>query len=457
MKEKQKGISYVRLFRIFGFLSLLVVVLIVAAIVSSDSQTLSDIFKDGAFVHSETVYITMVLALLLPSALIAMTVIILKEKFGFTLFGTKKETLPEEEEGVRFRALKNIDDEKAEGQREAFSYVSDLENLCEEFCRYAASELHLYYDIEDIRRFISGFAVSHLMIMQGLSGTGKTSLATAFGDFLNNRSTVISVQPMWKERSDVIGYFNEFTKQFNESALLKKLYEARFSNKIYIIVLDEMNIARVEYFFADFLSLMELNPDNRYLDMTTDSWPKDPRLFEKGRFRLPDNVWFIGTANNDDSTFAISDKVYDRAMVMNMNRKARPFNAPKTNPVDMSFLYFKQLVKKAESDFEMTSRARRKVAELDRCLTEHYHITYGNRIRKQMEEYVAVYLACGGTEMNALDDFLSKKILRKLENQNPIVISKAGKELEEKLNELFEEDSMPLCRSYLNYLKQLAS
>ena len=455
MNEEKKGISYVRLFRIFGMIALGMVIVIVTAISLSDSDELADTFRNGVLVHSETVYITIILALLLPIALLVMTFVIAKSRFGFTLFGKAKKK--DNAEDVRFRSLTGIDGERSRMPKEQLPFLGNLNTLCTEFRDYAASNLHLYYDLSDIRKFISGFAVSHLMIMQGLSGTGKTSLATAFGEFLCNRSTVISVQPMWKERSDVIGYFNEFTKQFSESVLLKKLYEARYSDRIFVIVLDEMNIARVEYFFADFLSLMELNEKDRYLEMTSDTWPKDPKLFEKGSFRIPENVWFIGTANNDDSTFAISDKVYDRAMVMNLNQKARPFTAGQTEGIRMSYRFFEKIVEDAKKTFEMTARCRRKVAEIDRCLTEQFHITYGNRIRKQMEEYIAVYLACGGTEQEALDDFLMKKILRKLEGQNPIVIAKACARLEELLDELFEEDGMPLCRNYLHFLKQLAS
>ena len=197
-----------------------------------------------------------------------------------------------------------------------------LTEICRNFRNYAASRLGLFYSEEDIRKFIAGIGVSHLLVMQGLSGTGKTSMATAFGNYLQNPSTVISVQPMWKERSDIVGYFNEFTKRFSEGTLLKKLYEARYTDEMYVIVLDEMNIARVEYYFADFLSQMELSPANRYLEVVSDTWEDDPQLLERGMLRIPENVWFIGTANNDDSTFAISDKVYDRAMVMNLDRKA---------------------------------------------------------------------------------------------------------------------------------------
>ena len=93
-----------------------------------------------------------------------------------------------------------------------------------------------------------------------------------------------------------------------------------------ITVLDEMNIARVEYYFAEFLSLMELpDTEERYLDVVTDKREKDPKGLKGGRIKLPKNMWFIGTANNDDSTFAISDKVYDRAMMLNLDEKSEVF------------------------------------------------------------------------------------------------------------------------------------
>ena len=66
-------------------------------------------------------------------------------------------------------------------------------------------KLKLYYNIADIRRFVASLSVSKTMILQGMSGTGKTSLAFAFGVFLQNPTTVVPIQPMWKERTDLIG------------------------------------------------------------------------------------------------------------------------------------------------------------------------------------------------------------------------------------------------------------
>ena len=457
MEEKKQGETWYWRFLVCGCIALSCVVLIIIGIVAGDEDALANIFREGTLVQTETVYLTVILAFLLPAAILAITIVILAHGRGFLWMGKKERKKAKQDDGVRFRALASIDRGAAQAQVPARVGEVPMFRICEDFRAYAAANLHLYYEPEDIRRFVAGFAVSHLMIMQGLSGTGKTSLATAFGAFLGNPSAVISVQPMWKERADVIGYFNEFTKQFNESALLKRLYEARYSDDICIIVLDEMNIARVEYFFADFLSLMELNPADRCLEMTSDSWEKDPLLFENGRFRIPTNVWFIGTANNDDSTFAISDKVYDRAMVMNLDTKAKPFSAAQSGGMRLSYSGFCKAVEHAKEAYSMTARNRRKVAEIDRYLTENYHITYGNRIRKQMEEYISLYIACGGTEEEALDDFLMKKVLRKLEGQNPVVIAKAGKALGLKITELFGYDSMPLCRSYLHYLCQSVS
>ncbi|MBR6365599.1 MAG: AAA family ATPase [Lachnospiraceae bacterium] len=457
MEEKKDRVVWFWRFVIFAAIAVVSSVMIIIGSAFSGAKNLADIFGTGTLLRSETVYLTVIFALLLPVVLIGMTLYILKQGRGYLWNGKKRRRKDKYADGRRFRALCSIDNVALNRVTKPDTEVPPLFKVCADFRKFAASKLHLYYEEEDIRRFVAGFAVSRLMIMQGLSGTGKTSLATAFGEFLGNPSTVISVQPMWKERADVIGYFNEFTKQFTESQLLKKLYEACYSDDIHIIVLDEMNIARVEYYFADFLSLMELSPESRYLEITSDRWEKDPALLESGRLRLPDNVWFIGTANNDDSTFAISDKVYDRAMVMNLDNKAKPFSAKFDGCERISFASFCHITEWVKQTFAMTARNRRKLLEIDRYLMENYHITYGNRIRKQMEEYVAVYIACGGTEEEALDDFLVKKVLRKLEGQNPIVISNARKGLLQKLDELFGVDGMPLCRNYLHFLSQAVS
>ena len=364
----------------------------------------------------------------------------------------------EEDDGrSRFYMLCEIDANRAKYQKTTYDESVTLKRFCEEFRNFACNKLKLYYSIDDIRRFIAGLSVTKILILQGMSGTGKTSLAYAFGEFLENKSTVVPVQPMWKERTDLVGYYNEFTKRFNETTLLQKMYEANYSKDIYITILDEMNIARVEYYFAEFLSLLELpNPDRRYLDVVSDEWENDPVQLKGGQIKLPNNMWFIGTANNDDSTFAISDKVYDRAMVMNLDQKSDPFVAPKTPPIHITAERFMKLAEEAQQEYAITHRNMRRLEKLDEYMIQVFHITFGNRIMKQIKTYIPVYVACGGEELDALDDILSKKVLRKLETQNPVYIRSVVDGFCDYLDELFGADKMKLCKEYVQRLKKNA-
>ena len=378
---------------------------------------------------------------------------------------TNKQTVPyskdeeevseEQTEQSRFYMLTEIDKVYENFEHPEYNNEISLKEFCEEFRNYSANKLKLYYDIEDIRRFIGALAVTKLIILQGMSGTGKTSLAYAFGEFLDNKTVVVPIQPMWKERTDLIGYYNEFTKKFNETTLLYKMYEANYSKDIYITVLDEMNIARVEYYFAEFLSLLELpNPEGRNLDVVSDKWENDPKLLNKGKLRLPINMWFVGTANNDDSTFSISDKVYDRAMVLNLDKKAKVFEAPKTKEMKVSAEYLQEQFVKAQKEFDISDRNLRRIKKLDEYMIQTFHITFGNRIMKQIRSYVPVLVACGGTELEALDDILSRKVFRKLESKNPVYVRQAAEGVCTYLDELFGVDKMPLCKEAIRLIEQ---
>ncbi len=364
-----------------------------------------------------------------------------------------KDAASDGEEYHRFAILSEID-RTMNHSEPPYPTDTTLEQICDDFRNYSASQLKLYYSIKDIRSFISGMAVSHFILMQGISGTGKTSLAYAFGRFLSNPSTVIPIQPMWKESSDMLGYYNEFTKHFNETNMISAMYRAQYTNSMSVIVLDEINIARVEYYFAEFLSLMELpTADARRIRVVSGYEPGDPQKLRDGEICLAENIWFVGTANNDDSTFAISDKVYDRAMIVNLNEKAEIFDAPLTPGMRISSVHFDSLVKEALSKYAMTDRNRRRLTLLDKYLQKNMHISFGNRIMRQMEKYVAVYIACGGDELDAIDDILTKKVLRKLESQNPIYIKKMIADLFEYIDEIYGEDALRSCRAYLHKLE----
>ena len=96
----------------------------------------------------------------------------------------------------------------------------DLPTLVTKFINYSASQLGLYYTKETIARWFAGMATSKVIILEGISGTGKTSLPYAMGRFFNQPASIISVQPSWRDRAELLGYLNEFTKRFNETDFL---------------------------------------------------------------------------------------------------------------------------------------------------------------------------------------------------------------------------------------------
>ena len=352
----------------------------------------------------------------------------------------------------RFSELLILDEHAEEIKNVTFDNVTSLATFCDDFRNFCAYNKKLYYSIDDIRSFIANLATSKIMILQGMSGTGKTSIALAFEDFIGNQTTVIAVQPMRKERSDMVGYFNEFTKKFNETPLLKELYRSNFTDQIFIIVLDEVNIARIEYYFAEFLSLLEYpNIDQRTLEITNDSWAKDPKLLKEGRLQIKPNVYFLGTANNDESTFSISDKVYDRAMIINLDKKADSFEGKPTSRCRISNSNFENLAKSAQNSYKNYDSLSVKIDKINEILIEFFEINFGNRMVNQLKAYVPIYIACGGDEDKAFDDFVTKKILRKLEGKDALKVSNAIQPFLEKLNSEFGKDKMLLSKEYLSH------
>ena len=129
-------------------------------------------------------------------------------------------------------------------------------------------------------------------------------------------------------------------------------------------------------------------------------------------------MWFLGTANNDDSTFAISDKVYDRTMIVDLESKAEEFEAASCRTMPVTAEKFMEVAGEAMANSAVSEENSVRVKKLDEYLGSQFKVSFGNRIMRQIKRYLPVYVACGGTETEALDDILSKKVLRKLEMQN---------------------------------------
>lgn len=331
-----------------------------------------------------------------------------------------------------------------------------LNQLVTRFINFAASRMKLYYHPKIIRAFFAGMASSHTMILEGISGTGKTSLPYAMGKFFQHDAYIIPVQPSWRDRAEMLGYLNEFTKKFNETDFLKAIYETTYREDINLVVLDEMNLARVEYYFAELLSIMEMpDPAKWLVDIVAETKPKDPLHLIKGKLLLPQNVWFVGTANKDDSTFIITDKVYDRATPIEINTKSEFIDAPATDGVIMHRDYLQSLFVKAQDEHPMTPFALENLEKLDSFITKNFKVTFGNRIMKQIRSFVPVYVACGGTENEALDYMVARKIFRKFEGLNLPFLQTEIQDLSKLITRLFGKDQFEECQGFLNTIKKM--
>src|SRR5574344_888738 len=219
------------------------------------------------------------------------------------------------------------------------------------------------------------------------------------------------------------------------------------------VILDEMNLARIEYYFAEFLSVMEMPDKSEWkIDLVPSPLDSDPEKLQDGKLLVPQNIWFVGTANQDDSTFTITDKVYDRAVTLELNSRGEYFDAPVTEPMNCSFDYLDSLFEKAQKTFAVSKTNTDNIANLDEFLTRKFKITFGNRILKQRNTFVPIYMACGGDEVSGIDFMLYSKVLRKFETLNIAFLTKEIEELMTKLDRLFGKGKCPLCTEYLKGL-----
>ena len=359
-------------------------------------------------------------------------------------------------EGSRFPKLTLVDQKYADYVEPVFDDEITLEQLVDAYLRYASSQLHLYYNQEIIRRFVAGMASSKLLILEGISGTGKTSLPHSFSRFLENPATMVSVQPSYRDRTELLGYFNEFSKRFNETEFLRALYEAGYREEPSMVILDEMNLARIEYYFAEMLSVLEMpSHDEWVLDLVPTGWPDDPKHLTAGKIQVPDSIWFIGTANNDDSTFTITDKVYDRAMPIELNDRAAAFECEPQGPCRITSAHLEEMFAKAKRDYPISPATEAKLEKLDGYLQTRFKLSFGNRIIKQMHDFIPVYVACGGKELDGMDYIVARKVLKKLESMNVTFVRDEIRGLIEYIEKVFGKTNMPDSKAYLTRIQNL--
>lgn len=355
----------------------------------------------------------------------------------------------EKEENV-FPGIYEID-EKYEGQivtKAKGSAKIDLPTLAEGFQAFLSQRYELYYDLHVLRSFLAGLSASRLIILEGLSGTGKSSLPRYFAEYVGCNAFFVPVQSTWRDRNDLLGYYSDFTKVFKETNFLKRLYEASYTpDNFNMMVLDEMNLSRVEYYFADFLSVLEY-PSEDWTVQLTQGVPdaKAPALLEDGAIRIPVNTWFIGTANKDDSTFTITDKVYDRAIVLDFDERNRRIESKANpNPISLSPAQLQNLFAQARKNPEncLTHEELDQFIEFTQYVYDLFEVQFGNRILNQIIAFTPVFVAMGGTKVGALDVMFCRKILHKVEGRFEDYIKEGLIKLQSKIASVYGVGQMP--------------
>ncbi|MBN3891797.1 MAG: tetratricopeptide repeat protein [Nostoc sp. JL31] len=170
-----------------------------------------------------------------------------------------------------------------------------------------------------LRRYHLALKTRKFVILSGTSGTGKTWLTKAYTEVVAAEYLLVPVAPNWTTNEDLLGYFNPMDKEYHYTAFSHFLEKAaqeyeqaqteKRTPRPYHLILDEMNLARVEYYFAKFLSAMEVRMREGLAQI---------ELASEKQVLLPPNLYFIGTVNVDETTHNFADKVYDRAQMIEM-------------------------------------------------------------------------------------------------------------------------------------------
>jgi energy-coupling factor transporter ATP-binding protein EcfA2 len=207
------------------------------------------------------------------------------------------------------------------------TFINDLNQV--------ALSNQLVYDMEDLVNFHIAIKTGALVVLAGMSGVGKSQLVINYAGALGlsgvdeageerKQFLFIPVRPSWNDDADLIGFYDAIHKIYRpaETGLVDLLIQASLEDnkdKLYLICFDEMNLARVEHYFSQFLSILELSED-RYLTLYSEKLASEVYNRHEYSPRVPigNNVFFVGTVNIDESSFQFSDKVLDRANVIGL-------------------------------------------------------------------------------------------------------------------------------------------
>ncbi|MGO5009770.1 MrcB family domain-containing protein [Bacillus wiedmannii] len=276
---------------------------------------------------------------------------------------SEKELIEDLEEMLRY--YEGFISFKEEGKKYEMIYERkevylDQQSIIDHVSSYIQSK-GFFYEKKDLINFFLSLKTKPFVILSGISGTGKTKIVQWFAESLgateeNGQFTLIPVRPDWSDSSDLLGYVN-LQGEFQERPLIKVLENADANpNRPYFVVLDEMNLARVEYYFSDFLSVIE---SRKWKDGKIVTSPVLPESITNKHITIPSNVYIIGTVNMDETTHPLSKKVLDRA------------NTIEFNTVNLDYFNFLMDVEEKEAEIASNRSLETEYLHLKECFKEN--------------------------------------------------------------------------------------
>lgn len=261
-----------------------------------------------------------------------------------------------------------------------------------------------------VAQFYVAIKTKGFVILSGLSGTGKTKMAVEFARLFEDHSKLpsnivfLSVRPDWRDSKPIIGWYNPLSGSYSRTQLLDFILKAkedydknRGTSKPYFVILDEMNLAHVEYYFADFLSVLESGRDESGFTRESIKLHDVDELNVPREIKLPPNLYIIGTVNVDETTYTFSPKVLDRAFTIefhNVDLDEYPPGNPDVGASNFSvseellkdfvnngkFLsYTKEEINRVVEEFKSGNKYWNALINLNKAL-EPYDLHFGYRV-----------------------------------------------------------------------------
>lgn len=321
------------------------------------------------------------------------------------------------------------------------NFITDFTNFLNDqglsFPSRAIKSFHTSLKVQDI---------SALTILAGISGTGKSELPRQYANFIGAKFLMLPVQPRWDSPQDLLGFYNYVEQKYKPTDLMLGLYQfnhqEELQDRLVIVLLDEINLARVEYYFSEFLSKLETRRSQKtYLDIDVGSLPL-PK--EEKRVKLPKQFLFVGTMNEDETTQSLSDKVLDRANVLTFGKPYQlqlkeESNHNNSAPTEyLSYDSFQQWVTQPNENNEVVEAVKEDIDRTNQVM-EKMGYSFGHRVYQAITKYVVNYpgvVDSNSAEFkSAIADQFGQKILPKLRG---LMVDEAKKELDE-LQEILEK------------------